>query len=590
VEFKDAKHDSNINLYNKVFGSKPSVADYYKEVSYNKFTYIPAGTGILTYSLDKNFSEVKTLGVKWLVKWAINAADDDINFSIYDVNNNGKVSYEELSIMVVNPGNPIDKYHYHSVGPLTTKDFRMWTGFEVFDGRYCYLAEGGYVGGFAHELGHSLGLPDLYDYGNDSWGIGDYGLMGRGCNCGPVHMTAWEKMQLGWLTPTTIDSDGYYWLNYIENNPNAYIIRNPSKPTEYFLIENRWKGNTYDAYIDNTHYLSQRTNLPDEGILILHVDIHSGGNEDEAHKNVDVECADMPTSHFLNADHLDQKTNIGDKNDLWDLNSGNFNSYSYCNSYWYDGTPSGIQISVNTVPSPVMLIHISTKQNISDLVVKTLTAPSTANIGKSVDITFTPHNIGTKTVYGIYTDFYLSKDKDINTSDIHLGSNYTRYLNPTHILAPGIITLNIPNPIIPGNYYLGAIIDVNNNFIECNEYNNKKYIINAINILDKTPPKVSSTTPANNTSGISKISNILIKFTENIRASIKWNYIKVKNLTNNTFLTITSKTITKSTLTLKTSTRTKYTWYQVTIPAAAVRDQYGNNLVNSYSFKFRTGA
>jgi hypothetical protein len=157
-------------------------------------------------------------------------------------------------------------------------------------------------------------------------------------------------------------------------------------------------------------------------------------------------------------------------------------------------------------------------------------------------------------------------------------------------LAPGIITLNIPNPIIPGNYYLGAIIDVNNNFIECNEYNNKKYIINAINILDKTPPKVSSTTPANNTSGISKISNILIKFTENIRASIKWNYIKVKNLTNNTFLTITSKTITKSTLTLKTSTRTKYTWYQVTIPAAAVRDQYGNNLVNSYSFKFRTGA
>jgi outer membrane protein assembly factor BamB len=102
-------------------------------------------------------------------------------------------------------------------------------------------------------------------------------------------------------------------------------------------------------------------------------------------------------------------------------------------------------------------------------------------------------------------------------------------------------------------------------------------------------PQIKNTTPANNQTGISKTNNILIKFIENIRASSKWNYIKIKNLSINKYVTI-NKSISLNTLTLKTSTRTKYTWYQVTIPAAAVRNQIGNNLISDYTFKFRTGA
>ena len=57
------------------------------------------------------------------------------------------------------------------------------------------------IGVFCHELGHTLGLPDLYD-GYGSSGIGYWGLMGSG-NWNtpetPAHPCGWSKEQLGWV-------------------------------------------------------------------------------------------------------------------------------------------------------------------------------------------------------------------------------------------------------------------------------------------------------------------------------------------------------------------------------------------------------
>jgi immune inhibitor A len=60
---------------------------------------------------------------------------------------------------------------------------------------------------FAHEYGHDLGLPDLYDYYGEN-GTGFWTLMSSGSwidkgkntiGNKPSHMGAWEKFQLGWL-------------------------------------------------------------------------------------------------------------------------------------------------------------------------------------------------------------------------------------------------------------------------------------------------------------------------------------------------------------------------------------------------------
>ncbi|TFG59065.1 MAG: M6 family metalloprotease domain-containing protein, partial [Nitrospirales bacterium] len=81
------------------------------------------------------------------------------------------------------------------------------TGYWVGD--YTIEPENGGVGVFAHEFGHDLDLPDLYNTGNGTDNSVSYwSLMSAGSwtsqdpdNIGsaPTHMGAWEKFQLGWL-------------------------------------------------------------------------------------------------------------------------------------------------------------------------------------------------------------------------------------------------------------------------------------------------------------------------------------------------------------------------------------------------------
>ncbi|MDP5184661.1 immune inhibitor A [Blastococcus sp. BMG 814] len=87
-------------------------------------------------------------------------------------------------------------------------------GSKYWIGDYTVEPENGGVGVFAHEFAHDLGLPDLYDTSGNSGGAenstafwtlmssGSYGSSGRpqdGIGTQPIHMGAWEKLQLGWL-------------------------------------------------------------------------------------------------------------------------------------------------------------------------------------------------------------------------------------------------------------------------------------------------------------------------------------------------------------------------------------------------------
>ncbi|MYV98249.1 M6 family metalloprotease domain-containing protein [Streptomyces sp. SID3343] len=76
---------------------------------------------------------------------------------------------------------------------------------------YIVQPEDSGVGVFAHEFGHDLGLPDLYD--NFSGGDTDlnfWDLMSAGSHTGPLfqsmpaHMGIWDKYALGWLTPDVV--------------------------------------------------------------------------------------------------------------------------------------------------------------------------------------------------------------------------------------------------------------------------------------------------------------------------------------------------------------------------------------------------
>ena len=83
----------------------------------------------------------------------------------------------------------------------------------VWVGDYTIQPENGGLGVFAHEFGHDLGLPDLYDTSGNTGGAenntGFWTLMSSGANIGdggpdgigdaPTDLGVWELLQLGWL-------------------------------------------------------------------------------------------------------------------------------------------------------------------------------------------------------------------------------------------------------------------------------------------------------------------------------------------------------------------------------------------------------
>ncbi len=91
---------------------------------------------------------------------------------------------------------------FNKLGGVPLGDSGMWIG------DYTTEPENGGLGVFAHEFGHDLGLPDLYDTAGGDNGTAFWTLMSGGSwlNRGtdsigttPGYMGPWEKLQLGWL-------------------------------------------------------------------------------------------------------------------------------------------------------------------------------------------------------------------------------------------------------------------------------------------------------------------------------------------------------------------------------------------------------
>lgn len=134
----------------------------------------------------------------------------------------------------------------------------------------------------AHELGHSIGLPDYYravngiEAENRHWAAGCFDLMGAGAwGCGggalptdgfgPAGLSAFSRWTLGWaeLQEITVADDETFVLEPLTTSGHALRVRLAPESPESWIIEYRTQDG-FDAV------------LPGEGVLIYHRDEYSG--------------------------------------------------------------------------------------------------------------------------------------------------------------------------------------------------------------------------------------------------------------------------------------------------------------------------
>ena len=384
IEFLDYTFTSNATTWhNKIYGNIEGQLNHYmNEISYGKFQFIPANEtddieddGIITVQLNENHPNTQG-DASFLSRLndAIALANAEIDFSVYDSNNDNAISLNELQIMYLVAGgesatgtNPGEWAHswcmYGSNASAPTHD-----GVSLMNcyknGNYSLFGEkhgtkDASIGIIAHELGHAVfQLPDLYDTNGGSEGIGNFGLMGAGSwgyksgdtqsGQTPTHMTGWSKIQSGFVIPTVI-SENTTDLNVNATSSSDYELYKLATGVsgEYFLIENR-AASGYDRGLTS---LSGTTNFPG-GLSILHIDDNIDTNSDENHKLVDVEEA--------NNAGLDNQTDRGHINNLYfNGNADSFTNTTTPNSKRYNGTSSGISIENISDSAAVMTVDVN---------------------------------------------------------------------------------------------------------------------------------------------------------------------------------------------------------------------------------------
>jgi len=355
VEFADTTFDAvshpPAHFDSLLFGrATTSVREFYDEISLSTYSLVGDVHGLVrlnkpirTYT-GQGQCDGCFLGIgdypynsQRLVEDLVSLVNPGIDFGLYDGDGDGIVDL----LFVVHSGAAYEdtgdprlfqSHQWHTVNEPTPDGVRVSS--------YVFMSEWSGLGGFAHEMGHLFGAPDLYDLGTQGEGLGDWSLMARGARLGqpmdsnPAHPDPWTRCLFGFADPVTdpIDGlDGTVALRPVESGGRILKLWREKRPgTEYFLLEHRRRdAGTFDQA------------LPGEGLLIYHVDDTVPTNNNQFRYHVAVEQADGLFDLEVG------NGNTGDGGDPYPGSTGNtrFDSTSAPDSRRYDGDPSGVSVT-----------------------------------------------------------------------------------------------------------------------------------------------------------------------------------------------------------------------------------------------------
>lgn len=253
----------------------------------NTNIYDKKGDGIVHVRLERDHGDwykddaEHTIDVTRAIIAAIEASDEFVDYGRFDANGDGKIGKNELAVAVVMAGyeGSYGTYPQHgaenylwsfawsisSAASAYNSEYNAGITVPTPDGiavdNYITIPEELVPGTIepisvlAHELGHYLGLPDLYDTDYDSlekWSAYDVGYLSVMCSGSwgwdgqkyiPGGFDAWSLCALGWTVPTTASSGGaseYNLPSWDMHETSGRVLRIDTEVEgEYYLVENR---------------------------------------------------------------------------------------------------------------------------------------------------------------------------------------------------------------------------------------------------------------------------------------------------------------------------------------------------------------
>jgi len=276
----DVPAQSREHVRNLLFGASESMLDYFREVSGGLFSV--ENVEILGrrnpgsnaepgwYDADHPVEEYAP-GKRDIGSEAVRKAVADFDFKAYNKDGDGYLTPDELGLLIMKPGSGFGGGLLRRLGDdFTDRDQKR--GIEVnglkFHSRVAEVSIGDWQGIVSHELAHLfLHLDDMYiSHQSPVTGLPYrtpvaamvYSLMDKH-HRGP-HLDAFSKLKLGWVRPRVIFRAGRYTLPDVATRRVVWVLADPRRGLgEYFLVENRWGGDSYDR------------RLPDEGLAVWHV-------------------------------------------------------------------------------------------------------------------------------------------------------------------------------------------------------------------------------------------------------------------------------------------------------------------------------
>lgn len=347
IEFPDVKSQITrqqvFDLLNQTgytgFQNNGSVKDYFFDISRGKLTYTNLVPPVFYTAKNKRSYYTDPLvryGVRAqeLIQEALtHLVSTGFNFSSLskDANNNIKALNVFYAGFIENSWR--EGLWPHQWGFMSS--YTITTGVNAKLYQISNLDNDPSIGTFVHESGHLvLDLPDLYDYGGNSQGTGNYCLMSSAFAKNPVPLNPYFTWKLGWGNVLEMPQQrGILGASEFANDNTYRILKNPKFPQEFFMIDQ----------VDRTR---RTQNMPDAGLIIWHIDESKLDNEDENmtplnHYMVSVEQADGLFD-------LERNRNSGNVGDLFRFSGrSEFYPYSTPGSNWWDGTSSGLWLKVN---------------------------------------------------------------------------------------------------------------------------------------------------------------------------------------------------------------------------------------------------